>query len=54
MKNPFHVWYVLYSILYEVENVEILRNLREETIKIQNPKDKTITRTKETQMTGQH
>jgi len=38
----------------KVQNIEIPRNQTKEAIKTQNPKDKTITRNKETQMTGQH
>jgi len=38
----------------KVTNIEIASNQTKRTIKTQNPKDKTITRNKETQMIGQH
>jgi len=36
------------------KNIEISSNQMKRIIKTQHPKDKTITRNKETQMTGQH
>jgi len=42
------------SNIREVKYIEIPRIETKRTSKIQNPKDKTITRNKETQMTGQH